>query len=353
MYEELKAQLKAAVDSVVKSDAPKKLVVAGPGAGKTFLFQELLGANEGEQNERLVLTFINNLKDDLERTLEGLAQVYTFHGYCRRLLHRNPRLRGTLTEGFHYYPPLPSLISSDWVIAHEEPTPKFIGLMRDLGESEDLAFYLARADYYDAVSFDDSVFRVYAGFQAHPREVDQYQLLLVDEYQDFNRLEVEFIRTLAAGSSTVIAGDDDQALYSQLRSSNPAYIRELHRGGEYQHFSLPFCMRCTRPIVAAVGDIVRRAQALGRLRDRIDKPYEFYPPKKENDTVRYPRIRVVETSVQRNNGANYFGRYIEQQLQRIPEDEIRESEEGNFPTVLIIGPQQYLRQIKDHLETAG
>jgi hypothetical protein len=44
--------------------------------------------------------------------------------------------------------------------------------MRKLEATNDLDFYLKRGDYYDAVDFDDSVFRVYkhaaAGADAIP-----------------------------------------------------------------------------------------------------------------------------------------------------------------------------------------
>ena len=85
MHEELKARLSAAVDAVVNSESAKKLVVAGPGAGKTYLFRRLLEKLEAEQDDALVLTFINNLKDDLARDLGAVSQVYTFHSYCQRL----------------------------------------------------------------------------------------------------------------------------------------------------------------------------------------------------------------------------------------------------------------------------
>src|ERR1700752_3494257 len=111
MPESVEDQLKAAVDAVINSSAVKKIVVAGPGAGKTWLFRKLLESCPGDPNERLIITFINNLKNDLQRDLGNLAQVYTFHGYCRRLLHQNASLRAGLTEQFHYFPSLASLIN--------------------------------------------------------------------------------------------------------------------------------------------------------------------------------------------------------------------------------------------------
>lgn len=268
------------------------------------------------------------------------------------MLHQNASLRAGLTEHFHYFPSLASLIKEDWELAKKRKAPHFVGMMRELTESEAVSFYISRSDYYNAVAFDDSVFRVLKGFQAYPQSIEHYHLLLVDEYQDFNRLESSLIDCLAKENPTVIAGDDDQALYSQLKSSRPEFIRALHSGNEYESFSLPFCMRCTQPIVEAVSNIVLEARSKGKLEGRIEKPYLFYPPKKGEDSKKYPNIKIVATSVQ-SLRSNYFGRYIEQEIKSIPSDEITEAQEGNFPSVLIIGPSQYLKQVKFHLNEVG
>ncbi len=348
----LEEKRRAAVEAILRSSSRKRVIVAGPGTGKTSLFRELLEQRKAGKDRSLILTFINNLKDELERDLGHLAQVFTFHGYCRHLLHRIAELRHGLSEDFRYFPALVTIIKRDWELEREGEAPQFVGLMREAVKGGELDFYVRRADYYDAVSFDDSVYRVWRGFEEQPKLVSEYDLSLVDEYQDFNLLEASFIDLLAVRSAMLIAGDDDQALYVNLRGSTPRFIRGLWAGGEYESFGLPYCMRCTAPIIGAVGDIVRRAQERGKLRDRVAKEYEFFPPAKGADSDRYPRIKVVETSVQRKS-VNYLGRYIEQQLHAILPEEIAQSHEGRYPTVLIIGPGQYLRQVQDHLEGCG
>ncbi len=352
MSPDIESQLQALIDGIVRSAASRKVVVAGPGTGKTTLFRRLLEVREGQRDERLVLTFINNLRAELDEALGELARVLTFHGYCNHLLHLRPQLRVGLSDAFHYYPALPSLIGSDWAIIRGRPVPKFVALMRLLEPGDATTFYLERADYYDAVSFDDSVFRVYRALDAYPGEIETYEPVLIDEYQDFNRLEASLLDLLATRSPIVIAGDDDQALYSLLRSSSPEFIRARHAGGEYERFELPFCMRCTEVIVRAVGDIVAQAQVQGLLAGRINKRYDTYPPRKAADSALYPKIKVVQASVQ-NLRANYFGRYIAEAIDQIPAAEIAESHQGKFPSVLIIGSGQYLRQVRRHLETNG
>ena len=107
-------ELQAATDRILQSNSRKKLIVAGPGTGKTFIFGELLQQAAGQPDQRLVLTFINNLKDDLERSLGHLAHVATLHGYCQRLLYQHAELRGGLSGDFRCYPGLVSLIKQDW-----------------------------------------------------------------------------------------------------------------------------------------------------------------------------------------------------------------------------------------------
>ena len=76
-------ELREAIEQIVRSTSNKKLIVAGPGTGNTSVFRRLLEATRGERNTRLVLTFINNLKNDLDEGLHDLASVFTLHGYCQ------------------------------------------------------------------------------------------------------------------------------------------------------------------------------------------------------------------------------------------------------------------------------
>jgi ATP-dependent DNA helicase UvrD/PcrA len=350
---DVKAELKAATDRVLASKSRKKLVVAGPGAGKTYLFRELLKSATGSTEQRLVLTFINTLKDDLERNLEDASRVFTLHGYCQYILRHNESLRSGLSAQFRCYPGLRRLIPQDWVFIHESDPPHFVDLMRNLNcTDEQTSFYLDRANYYDAVDFDDSVYRAYRQLAANTTRVPAYTLVLIDEFQDFNKMEASIIDLLAQRSPIVIAGDDDQALYSLLRSASWDHIRAHYANGEYDIFELPFCMRCPEVIVGAVNDIIARAHAGQKLNGRIPKPYRYYEPIKAEDSAKYPHIELVETTVQRGN-ANYFGRYIEECIRSISPAEVTEAAEKNEPVALIICSDPYRRQIEEHLTKVG
>jgi len=345
-------ELRTAIQRILSSPSRKKLVVAGPGTGKTALFKELLRVADEERDTHLVLTFINNLRNDLEQQLSEHARVYTLHSYCLGLLHRNSALRPGLSSDFRCFPGLASLIKSDWKCIRKTSAPQFIRQMRNLETENDIPFYAARGEYYDAVDFDDTVYRVYTHLATRTCTLDRYNLVLIDEYQDFNAMEAGFIDLLAETSPILIVGDDDQALYSQWRDSSSEYIRSLYRGGEYERFELPFCMRCPQVVVNAVNDVIKRAQQLNKLEGRISKPYKHFPPAKGADSKKYPTISVAQTSVQRQN-SNYMGQYIAQAISEIPADEIVAASREDYPAVLIIAANPYRKQITDYLEQTG
>src|ERR1700730_2083349 len=353
MTAELQAELKAATDRILASKSQKKLVVAGPGAGKTFLFRQLLEASTSEPDGHLVLTFINNLKGDLDRNLGDLSRVFTLHGDCQHLLRRSAALRDGLTANFRCYPGLASLIKTDWEWLRDGGSPRFVDLMRNLEcKDEHAEFYGNRSNYYDAVDFDDSVHRTRAQLAANKSTIPDYKLVLIDEFQDFNKMEAGVIDLLAERNAIVIAGDDDQALYSQFRGASWDYIRAHHLSGHYEAFKLPFCMRCPEVVVEAVRDVITKAREINKLNGRIDKPFQYYEPSKGEDSRRFPQIELVETTVQRDN-ANYFGQYIEKCIRAIPEKETRLAAESNEPVALIIGSKPYRQQVEHHLAKVG
>lgn len=335
------------INKILSSRAPKKLIVSGPGTGKTSFFKKAIKYYGGNKNEYLVLTFINNLEDELQRDLGELAKVYTFHGYCHFLLRKYSNLRMGLQDNFEYYPSLIKLIKSDWEIVNQEEAPQFSLLMRNVSNDNSLKFFLKRGNYYNAVGYDDSVYRVFKSFSEGKLIIDKYKLIIVDEYQDFNKLETSILSSISDYSPTIIVGDDDQALYCQLRNSSPEFIRKLFSEGEYAFFELPFCLRCPNAVIKTFNKFVQAASNNNLLGKRINKRFEFFPPLKGTDSANYPNVKLAISSIQKKNplGANYLGKYIVQEIKKIPQNEIKESYDKNFPTVLIIGPTYYLRSI--------
>jgi hypothetical protein len=332
--------------SIISCVADKRLIVSGPGTGKTFTFQEALKATGAKG---LALTFIRNLVTDLTDSLDELADVYSFHGFCKHLMHQHD-VAG-LNDG-DYYPPLFLLLVHDiFLLSGDNIDTRDVELhFHDLAEQDGLiARVLERADYYTAVSHTDLVYRVLRHFEAVPNAIPTYPLIVVDEIQDFSQQETEFITLLSSRNKILAAGDDDQALYVGLKHAMPAFIRGLATGNEYDCFELPYCSRCTHVVVAAVNDVVTAATAAGYLVDRLPKNFSCYTPDKGQDSEDHPTIIHAKCSTE---NSPYAGRYITQQIARIPAADVERSRKGKYPTVLVIGPNPFLnRAFKEVLKT--
>lgn len=347
------AELDSCVSKILESTAQRKLILAGPGTGKTFFFKKLLTKLGGQKNKYLVVTFINELVKDLEKELGELSEVHTFHGYCHKLLRDNPKLLMGLRDEFFYYPPIASIAKRDWEILKKSTSPNFTNLMRALQTGDELDFFIERANYYNAVGFEDSIIRVFLSIKESSKSPTAPAQTIVDEYQDFNKLETNTLKQLIQDGCVLIAGDDDQALYCVLRGSDPTFIRELYASEDFEKFELPFCLRCPKPVIEVFKSIVENAKQNGFLTARIKKRFDFFPPKKGRDSTMYPTVKIVKTTIQKKSIlTNYFGRYILQEIPNIPTGEIEESHKDGFPTVLIIGPKHYLESIAPILDQA-
>lgn len=104
------------------------------------------------------------------------------------------------------------------------------------------------------IDFDDQKLRAVRCLQAHPSTQAiiqrRYEELIVDEFQDINRLDFEFVKLLAAQSRLLVTGDDDQAIYG-FRGCSPEYIINLqqHLGRTVETLELSRNYRCPRNIV--------------------------------------------------------------------------------------------------------
>ncbi|HOW85846.1 MAG TPA: AAA family ATPase [Candidatus Aminicenantes bacterium] len=278
-----KLERKQAVDAVAFSKAKNKLVVAGPGTGKTYLFREILA---GRKNT-LTLTFVNSLVEDLSLELFGMSTVKTLHGFARSELSR---LSG---KNVKIFPKLSKIIRQDAQILIDEDIDYERIFHKRIDDKDHLEFYKNRKDYYDYYGFSDVVYALVLLFEKNSDKIPSYEQIVVDEFQDFNDLEVSLIDLLAKKSPILLAGDDDQALYESLKSASPLHIRKrFHKDIKgYVCFPLPFCSRSTRVIVEAANDIIKKAKEKDFLSGRIDKPYRYFPcPEMDKTSSQYPKI---------------------------------------------------------------
>jgi AAA domain len=265
------------VSKIKGSSHPHKVVVAGPGTGKSYLFQELIKGKKLEGKKNFVaITFIGKLGDALADDLCGLAETMTMHGFARRFVLANCR-------GWEYYPKIYEIIKED---LEKEGINEF-----KIGDKN----YKEKSVYYKATGDADVVYYAVQICIKNDNKIPKHDLILVDEFQDFNEIESEFVDLLCQKNEVVIVGDDDQALY-EFKGSSPTYIRSKHDVGNsgFESHTLRFCSRCTEVIIKYFHAIVEKYKLNEPSKNRIQKEYISYVPDKEKDSEANQKVYLIK-----------------------------------------------------------
>jgi DNA helicase II / ATP-dependent DNA helicase PcrA len=240
-------------EAVLHYEGPM-LVLAGAGSGKTRVLTtriaRLIEHHGVDPSRILAVTFTNKAAGEMRERIARLLGEEpkgmwsgTFHAIGARILRSVARQVGR-TPSFTIYDEDDSLgvvkrIMESQGVSPKQWSPKVISsLISDAknalvppAEYESLAMdpvSRAAAKVYrqlestlrsgNAVSFDDllvlpvEIFRKDEGTLARYR--DRFQFILVDEYQDTNRAQFQFIKLLgSAHGNVVVVGDDDQSIY--------------------------------------------------------------------------------------------------------------------------------------------
>ncbi|MCY3714654.1 MAG: UvrD-helicase domain-containing protein [Gemmatimonadetes bacterium] len=288
------AQVKAA--SYV--DGPL-LVLAGAGSGKTRVLTyriaylvEHLGI---DPYHILAVTFTNKaateMKDRIDRMLgqgDVPQWVGTFHSLSARILRREAEILG-FRRDFAIYDGEDQLalirrMMKDLEISDKRYSPEavrsFISRAKDQLISP--AEYKAQhTDFFEqqvvsrvyeayqhaledcnALDFDDLIMRLAIGYATHPdllnRYQERFQYILVDEYQDTNRAQYEWINRLARKYRNLcVVGDDDQSIYA-WRGADIRNILEFEKDyPEARVIRLEQNYRSTRLILKAGNEVIR------------------------------------------------------------------------------------------------
>jgi hypothetical protein len=128
------------------------------------------------------------------------------------------------------------------------------------------ATYALLSLFYNAVGFADMIVLARQAVEENPDLVG-HSYWIIDEYQDFNAAEDHLIRVVSIDAEGVLlAGDDDQALYQQLKSSLPDIIVSYYVGAEFANAMLPFCSRCSYYICLAASAFIAGGRASGGIK---------------------------------------------------------------------------------------
>nr|NUR37611.1 UvrD-helicase domain-containing protein [Sphingomonas sp.] len=292
-------------EAVLTTEGPV-LVLAGAGTGKTAALTarlaHLIATRKAWPSQILAVTFTNKAAREMKErvsaisggAIEGMPWLGTFHSVAARMLRVHAELVGlqsnfTILDTDDQLRVLKQLIQASNLDEKRWPARQLAGLIDrwknrgwtpaqiDAGEAEafaagrggDLyAHYQERLKTLNACDFGDLLLHMLVIFRRHPDVLDSYRdrfrYILVDEYQDTNQGQYEWLRLLAEPRRNLCCvGDDDQSIYS-WRGAEVANILRFEKdfpGAKIVRLEQNY--RSTSHILAAADGLI--AHNAGRL----------------------------------------------------------------------------------------
>lgn len=121
--------------------------------------------------------------------------------------------------------------------------------------------YQSRVQKNRYLDFDDMVMYTYELFQARPDILAAWQkrfsYILIDEFQDINRLQYETVKMLARPEQNLfIVGDDDQSIYG-FRGARPDIMLSFPKEyADLKQVTISGNYRCRAPILEAASRLI-------------------------------------------------------------------------------------------------
>lgn len=275
------------------------LVCAGAGSGKTrvitarmtnLVVQELVAPAS-----IIALTFTNKAAHEMkERILSFLPEHYavpyvgTFHSYCLRLLKSNSHLiripQFAILDSDDHDKLLRSILTRYSI--NKKITPKSISYalsqlknnaidgtinLQDLGDAtmvQVCTLYEQEKTASQCLDFDDLLVETLRLFIKNPEFKERYQQhirhVLVDEYQDTNRVQHALLKHIACDSqqkfaldSLCVVGDEDQSIYSWRGATVTNIINFKHDFPETTSITIEQNYRSVQPILDTANCIIK------------------------------------------------------------------------------------------------
>jgi len=326
--------------AVLHGDGPL-LILAGAGSGKTRTLTarvaHLIGARAVAPERILAVTFTNKaaseMRERVERLLgaDALPWVSTFHATCARLLRREIGALG---------------FTSDFVIYDDRDQERLLKeCLREIGIPEETlgvkaaaacidaaknrgvdpeayerrdarhdaagrvyALYQSRLRRANALDFGDLLLLMVRLFERHPDVLARYQErflhVLVDEYQDTNRVQYRLTNLLASRHRNLcVVGDDDQSIY-RWRGAEISNILDFeHDYPDALVIRLEQNYRSTGIILEAAGAVVAcNQQRKGKTLWTQNPRGESVALASLGDDLEEARFVVTEIARQRRSG---------------------------------------------------
>lgn len=270
------------------------MVLAGPGSGKTTVItyrtKTLIEKYKVNPSNILVITFTKAAAAEMKDRFNKLTanQNYpvtfgTFHAVYFKILKYayNYRAENILREEMKYG--IIREIVEDMKLETDDETEFISGILSEISmvKSEMLSLehyfskncgedvfkriykrYNDRLIESNVIDFDDMLVMCYELFSARPDILalwqEKYKYILIDEFQDINKVQYEVIRMLARPDNNLfIVGDDDQSIYS-FRGARPDIM--LNYPKDYKgakQIVLDINYRSNKEIVEKAGRLIK------------------------------------------------------------------------------------------------
>lgn len=309
------SSLNAEQRAAVLHDKGPLLIFAGAGSGKTrvltYRVANLVLRHSVHPESILAVTFTNKAAKEMKERLSRIVRemrpptwVSTFHSSCARILRANAKFLD-FTPQFAIYDTSDSLSVMKRVYQRLNIDPKILEPRRVLQRIDkaknDYKFsdsiredrYTPRpiaemmADAFEAyqrelltsnaMDFGDLLCNVLTLFKLEPlileRYQDQFQYLLIDEYQDTNHVQYLLVQMLAAKNRNLcVVGDDDQSIYA-FRGATIENILNFQKDfPDAKTVTLDRNYRSTKTILAAANSVIERNVRRQKKAMRTDNP---------------------------------------------------------------------------------
>ncbi len=232
------------------------LVVAGPGAGKTFCLIariEHIIATGIDPHRICAVTFTNRAAEEIARRNTHDVWRGTIHAFCLALLREFAADAG-LKRGFGVADdPYQKVILSRLQVPLDRrgqlltlfSRHRFQGYRLTDGDARLFREYVSWLRARNMVDFDELITK------AEPlagRIADRWDYLLVDEFQDVNAVQYDLLKRLAEPHGNFFAvGDDEQSIFAWT-GADPMVLERFRRDYDVEPIILDKNRRCSRQI---------------------------------------------------------------------------------------------------------
>ena len=282
--------------SAVTMDNQSAIILAGAGSGKTRVLTTriawLLREGHAQPESILAVTFTNKAAKEMRERLSKMVDhnvknmwIGTFHGICHKMLRENATLAGlpqsfTIMDDDDQLSMVKRILKEEVTNVPEDVDAKklhgYINRMKEQGlragqvtvRSDFDQFAAGFYGSYEAkcikegvVDFAELMLRVHELLNNNSDFLSCYEgrfsHLHVDEFQDTNAIQYDWLKKMKSPSGTIFAvGDDDQSIYS-FRGSKPenmvTFVDEIAQGNIIR---LEQNYRSTGKILAAANALI-------------------------------------------------------------------------------------------------